>query len=85
MDYFTITGWLGVLIFIISYILLGLEVLSAKKSLYHWLNFIGALCLVVNAIGIKDHPTITVNSIWGLIALLTVIKIYTRKELRKTK
>ncbi len=76
MNYFTIVGWLGVALFVISYLLLSIEKLSAKKTMYHWLNFLGALCLVVNAISIKDNPTIVVNIIWALIAIFTVFKNY---------
>ncbi|WP_075342716.1 CBU_0592 family membrane protein [Tenacibaculum agarivorans] len=81
MDYFTIIGWLGVVFFVTAYLLLSLEILSAKKTVYHWLNFLGALCLVLNAIAIKDNPTIVVNGIWGLIAVFTVLKIYKKKML----
>ncbi len=74
MNYFTIIGWLGVLLFVLSYLLLSLGKLKAEKPTYHWLNFLGALCLVINAVAIKDNPTIVVNTIWGLIAIFTVFK-----------
>lgn len=73
-------GWLGVFFFVISYLLLSLEILSAQKITYHWLNFLGAIGLVINAALIKDSPTIVVNGIWGLIAIVTVIKIHKRKN-----
>ncbi len=76
MNYFTIVGWLGVVLFVVAYLLLSLEKLNAKKATYHWLNFLGALCLVLNAVSIKDNPTIVVNIIWGLIAIFTVFKNY---------
>lgn len=74
MSYFTIIGWLGVIIFIVAYLLLSIGSLDAKKATYHLLNFVGALFLVINAISIKDHPTIVVNSVWGIIAMVTVLK-----------
>lgn len=57
-------GWLGAIIFIIAYLLLSLEYISAKKHLYHILNALGAICLVLNAIVINDYPNIFVNAIW---------------------
>lgn len=67
-------GWIGALLFIISYLLLSLDYLSAQKYLYHILNALGALCLVINALVIDDYPNIFVNAVWGLIALVAVIK-----------
>ena len=76
MMFVKIIGWLGVLLFILAYLLLSLEKLDAKKPTYHILNFLGALCLIINAISIKDNPNIAVNGIWGLIAVVTAIKLY---------
>lgn len=73
--FYSIVGWLGVVIFILAYLLLSLEVLSARKPTYHWLNAFGAICLVCNALGIKDYPSLTVNAVWGIIALFTSIKL----------
>lgn len=73
--FYTIVGWLGVVIFILAYLFLSLEVLSAKKTTYHWLNAFGAICLVCNALGIEDYPSLTVNAVWGIIALFTTIKL----------
>ncbi|MEH6408389.1 MAG: hypothetical protein V7767_14020 [Leeuwenhoekiella sp.] len=69
-------GWLGAIIFIVAYLLLSLEYISAKKYFYHLLNVLGAICLVINAIVIDDYPNIFVNGIWGIIALLAVYKRY---------
>ncbi|PQB08973.1 hypothetical protein BST83_01070 [Polaribacter filamentus] len=73
--FYSIVGWLGVVIFIVAYFLLSLEVLCAKKTTYHWLNAFGAICLVCNALGINDYPSLTVNAAWGIIALFTTIKL----------
>lgn len=80
MNYFTAIGWLGVILFVVAYLLLSIEVLDAKKDSYHWLNFLGALCLVINAISIEDNPTIVVNGIWGIIAIVTVLRMYSKKR-----
>ena len=67
-------GWLGAVIFIVAYLLLSLEYLSAKRNMYHILNALGAVCLIANAIVIDDYPNVFVNGIWGLIALVAVYK-----------
>ena len=68
------TGWLGAVIFIVAYLLLSLEYISAKNYLYHILNALGAICLVLNAVLISDYPNIFVNAVWGLIAFLAIYK-----------
>lgn len=72
-------GWVGVVLFIVAYLLLSLEVLSANKPVYHWMNFAGAICLIINAVNINDYPNIVVNTIWGLIAISTAFKLFYKK------
>lgn len=67
-------GWLGAILFIIAYLLLSLQRISAKKLLYHVLNIMGAICLCINAWIIDDYPNIAVNGIWGLIALFAIFR-----------
>jgi hypothetical protein len=68
-------GWLGAVLFILSYLLLSMGKLSAKSKLYHILNILGAICLVINGFILQDFPNIVVNVIWGLIGVYAVIKI----------
>lgn len=75
--FYAIIGWLGVFVFVLSYLLLSLDILSSKKTTYHWLNVIGSILLVFNGFAFKDYPSITVNAIWGIIALLTIVKLIT--------
>lgn len=78
---FTIIGWIGVLVFIIAYLLLSLNKLSAQKTTYHWFNVFGAVCLVLNSYESQDIPSVAVNGLWGLIALYTCINL--RVKLKK--
>lgn len=79
---YSVLGWLGVVVFILAYLLLSLEYLSANKTTYHWLNALGAICLVVNSVSTDDLPSVAVNAIWGLIALLTVVKILSLNKMK---
>lgn len=63
-------GWLGAITFIAAYFLLSVRVLKASGVLYHLLNAVGGLCLVINAIYLHDNPTFVVNLVWMLIALV---------------
>jgi hypothetical protein len=72
---FSIIGWLGAVAFIVAYLLLSLQVLSAERVLYHILNAVGGLCLVINSIFLDDAPNFFVNLIWAAIALFAVYRI----------
>ena len=75
MTIFEIIGWLGAITFVVAYFLLSIKVLSADKILYHVLNAIGGLCLVVNSFSLNDFPTLFVNFVWMCIALYSVSRI----------
>ncbi|WP_071585714.1 CBU_0592 family membrane protein [Ochrovirga pacifica] len=84
--WFTIVGWIGVFVFIIAYLLLSLNVLSAQKTTYHWLNVLGAACLVFNSTVTKDVPSVAVNTLWGIIALCTCLNLRIKfKKVQKTQ
>lgn len=72
---YTTIGWIGAFLFVIAYWLLATDKLKVNKPTYHWLNVLGAILLVINAIAIADYPTVAVNLIWGIIAFLTCLKI----------
>ncbi|MGS2740411.1 CBU_0592 family membrane protein [Sinomicrobium sp. M5D2P17] len=76
MFVYTIIGWIGAIVFIIAYFLLSVKLISAEKPLYHYLNAIGGVCLVVNALHLSDLPNVVVNVVWTSIALLAVYRIY---------
>lgn len=75
MSFFEICGWIGALSYIGAYFLLSIKVISSNKPLFHLLNALGGLCLIINAIGLKDSPNLIVNLIWMLIALFTTGRI----------
>jgi hypothetical protein len=54
--FYSFIGWVGVLLFVVVYLLLSLEYFNAKKPLYYLLNFIAAACLVINGIKMLDYP-----------------------------
>lgn len=83
MDLFDMIGWAGAILFISAYALLSLRVFSDRSVVYHTMNAMGGLCLVINALHIHDSPTFTVNLVWMLIALFTVVRILIEVRRRK--
>jgi hypothetical protein len=61
---YELIGWIGAFSYILAYILLIMKRLSAEKQLYHVLNALGGICLVINAIALHDMPNLIVNFVW---------------------
>ncbi len=72
---FSIIGWMGALVYLIAYFLLGIKIISAEKTLFHILNAIGGFCLVINSIFLKDMPNFVLNIAWAGIALYSTVQI----------
>jgi hypothetical protein len=83
LSVFELSGWLGAAFYIGAYFFLSIGKISADKPFYHVLNALGGLCLIVNALGLKDSPNFFINLIWLFIALVTALKIYMVSKKRK--
>lgn len=70
-------GWTGSLLYIVAYLLLCLKKLNADSTLYHLLNILGAVGLIINAFHWNDFPSAAVNFAWlgiGLFAIFLIIR-----------
>ncbi|WP_018627287.1 CBU_0592 family membrane protein [Niabella aurantiaca] len=68
-------GWVGSIAYLLAYLLLSLNKLKAERPLYHLLNMIGALGLILHALDLKDYPNLVVNLAWGIIAVTAAVFI----------
>lgn len=69
---FEVIGWIGAILFILSYFLLSKGKLKQHEVKYHLLNLSGAICLVVNAFHFNDKANILVNVVWSSIAIMAI-------------
>ncbi|GAA5038842.1 hypothetical protein GCM10011506_37190 [Marivirga lumbricoides] len=69
MDYL---GWIGAVFYIVSYLLLSFQIVTSQQVIYHFLNIVGAVCLILNALQINDLPNVVVNIVWAVIGLLAI-------------
>ncbi len=74
---FELIGWVGAILFILSYYLLSKGIWKQNQAKYHSLNLIGAICLVINAIHFRDTANILVNAVWAAIALMAIYNGWT--------
>ena len=69
-------GWIGVISYLIAYLLLTLRILHADKLPYQALNVIGAAGLIISSVHTHDQQSIIVNVAWLLIGLGAMVKIF---------
>jgi len=77
----TATGWLGVVLCTLGYLLLSMKVISAESLSFQLLNIIGGLCLVATAVETHDLPNAAANLLWmfiGVFALGRQLRIRSR-------
>ena len=73
-------GYIGVVLFVMSYILLSYGKLTAGHPTYHLMNIFGALFLIANALSVRDMPSLLVNVIWFFIGLSVLIRLFKKSK-----
>jgi hypothetical protein len=74
------TGWLAMVLILWAYFLISRGKVDAKNLLYQLLNFIGAILFVINLSYMKAWPSVALNIIWALIALIALRSILRGKK-----
>jgi hypothetical protein len=67
MHLFEITGWAGFILYLIAYMLLATNHITAGK-LYYILNILAAVCITVVSVYKGTVQAVLVNLLWGLIS-----------------
>ncbi len=78
-----IIGWIGVVSYVAAYALLSTSRLSARSVLFHFLNALGGLCLIIDAHQSGDMPNLVVNAVWMLIATVSMMRFARKASLVK--
>ncbi|HEY4290430.1 MAG TPA: hypothetical protein VGN00_25190 [Puia sp.] len=65
-------GWIGSISYVTAYLLLSLNRIRSDRNLYHLLNIVGALGLIVDAFYLNDYPNLAINIAWALIAFFAI-------------
>lgn len=68
-------GWFGAIATLTAYFLVSFEIVSPKDLRYQILNLTGAIGLGIICYYKKTYQPMTVNIIWGFIALLAIMSI----------
>lgn len=76
------TGWLGVVAYVLAYLLLTIGVLKPTGYPFHLLNMLGAGGLIVYSLEYGDKPNVAVNVIWLMIGVAAVARRLARGSSR---
>lgn len=68
-------GWYGTVAIILAFALSSFSLIKPTDLIYQFLNFTGALGIVLVSLSKKVYQPAVLNIIWTLIALVAVIKI----------
>lgn len=71
---FEIIGWVGALLLLAGYFLFSLGKFEGKLWAYHTFNFCSSFLLLINAFYTNSGPFMLVNSVWCVIALVSIVK-----------
>ena len=67
-----ILGWMGSVMVILAYALNIYKRLTSDSVLYYFLNIAGSSLLIINTLYHHAIPSMTVNCVWILIAIVAI-------------
>lgn len=75
-----IIGWVSMIFFFLSYLLLATKKVSNDNASYHWLNFLGAVGFGINAFSGEIWAIVFAEIVWAGLAIFSVLRIYISKR-----
>jgi hypothetical protein len=69
------SGWIGMVLIIGAYIAVSFGWLGGTTLEFQVVNLVGGLAIAVNTYYHKAYPSLAVNIIWSIIAVIACIKI----------
>lgn len=70
-----IIGYVGMIFVLLAYYLISTKKVKYNSVFYQLLNFFGAAGIIFNTFVTKSWPSVLLNIIWALIALLSLFRI----------
>lgn len=70
-----ILGWVGMLLILLAYYLNSAGKVENNSVLYQWINFFGAVCIIVNCTYKEAWAIVALDTFWALIAVSALWKM----------
>lgn len=71
-----IVGWTGIVLILLAYFLVSYKFVLGDSLVYQLINLVGCFGTFYNAYFKKSKPLMTLQIVWGLIALISIVRIY---------
>ena len=75
-----IIGWIGAIGLLVAFVFSSLGKLDNRGNLYHAINLLSAILLVVNAYYSEAYPFFIINIFWSLTSTYSLVKNTFLKE-----
>ena len=76
MELFSQTiGWVGTFLIVLAYFLVSTKKVDGGSKTYQILNLLGAIGVGVNVFHQQAWPALTLQIVWGIIAIVSLFKI----------
>ena len=69
-----IIGWIGTFLIVLAYFLVSTKKVDGQSKSYQTLNLLGAIAVGVNVLHQHAWPALALQIIWGIIAIISLIK-----------
>ncbi len=74
-QHFEQIGWVGFVLIVAAYLCVTIKLVEVSSAAYHLMNFVGALCMVVNAKHKGARPLFWLNIVWALVAIVGLLQL----------
>jgi len=75
-----VAGWAGSAMVVLAYAMLSMNKWKSSDVIYQMMNLAGSTLLIIFTLYKRAFPPATVNTIWAVIALFSVIQIVTNRK-----
>jgi hypothetical protein len=76
MTIFDLIGYIGALVYIVTYGLIATKKITGDSVVYHQLNLIAPLCVLVSLYETFNAPSALIQSIWICISLFALFRLF---------
>ena len=73
---YDIAGWTGAFLILLAYLLVPNKKIAPTSKIYHVINLLGALGIIINTFVQEAIPVMTLNVFWAAIAIFGLAKAY---------